>query len=101
MKAVLDDILSAEEQQEFSDLATLEIADRRRAVAAKFFEHVGRLDIRELWSRGDTSYFRVNWWKLQPVGEHRICESAFVEVRRTKHGFVVQNRTLERTGRAA
>ena len=51
------------------------------AIRDKFAGTCGRIDIRWLWSRGDTHRFRVNWWRMSPSGaEHQIDRSEFVSV---------------------
>ncbi|MCA9244764.1 MAG: hypothetical protein KDA32_12450 [Phycisphaerales bacterium] len=39
-----------------------------------------RVDVRHLWSKGDTHYFRVNAWRSLIGGDNRIVQSAFVSV---------------------
>lgn len=65
----------------------------RRLIASAFFENEARLDIRHLWTKGDVSMFRVNWWTTTHAGEPRIFRSAFVAVEKTLEGLVLQDRT--------
>ena len=51
------------------------------AIREAFAGTCGRMDIRWLWSRGDTHRFRVNWWRLSANGaQHCIDRSEFVTV---------------------
>ena len=43
------------------------------AIRDAFAGTCGRMDIRWLWSRGDTHRFRVNWWRLSPSGADPTC----------------------------
>jgi hypothetical protein len=65
----------------------------RRAIASAFYENEGRLDIRHLWTKGDVSMFRVNWWTNTHAGAPRIYRSAFVAVEKTLEGLVLEDRT--------
>lgn len=77
-----DDLLEYEDLDVWSDL--------RSAIAQRYLETPGRLDIRRLWSDGLTHYFRVNWWKLREnLFERYICRSAFVIVEETEEGLTV------------
>ena len=37
--------------------------EAREALAKHFVELPERMDVRYLWSSGQTHYFRVNWWR--------------------------------------
>jgi len=64
------------------------------AISAEYFDVVGRMDTRWLWSRGHVHYFRVNWWRLRPTGfEQYIWRSAFVTVQETGGRLTVQEQT--------
>lgn len=63
-----------------------------RVVADHFFEHPNRLDVRHLWTSGDVSYVRVNWW-AESSGVSRISRSAFVRVEATHGGWQVRDMT--------
>ncbi len=65
----------------------------RQLIAAAFFENEARLDIRHLWTRGEVSLFRVNWWTTTHSGGPRIFRSAFVAVEQTPEGLVLRDRT--------
>ncbi len=71
-------------------------AEMHAVIAAVLFENPRDLDIRLLWTRGATSYFRVNWWTTIR-GEPRIRRSAFLRVARAPQGY----RVLGHTPRAA
>ena len=73
-----------------------ELVDVRGAIAAKFFELSGRMDIRELWSRDGMHYFRVNWWKFRSdCSEQCISRSAFVTVVENENGLAVSDLDVE------
>lgn len=63
----------------------------RDVIAARFANTViGRMEIRNLWTRNGFHHFRVNWWRTRPNGfEQYIGQSAFVTVEETKIGPVV------------
>ncbi len=63
--------------------------ESRRAIAAAFPGAVGKLEIRRLWSHGETSYYRVNWWTGIDGGDARIRASEFVAVERGESHPVV------------
>jgi hypothetical protein len=45
----------------------------------------GRADIRKLWTVGDCTRFRVNWWKINGDGSESVLDrSAFFKVVRLK-----------------
>ena len=51
------------------------------AIRDAFAGTPGRMDIRHLWTRGETHNFRVNWWRLRPDStDHHIAQSEFVTV---------------------
>lgn len=68
------------------------------AVIAAAFSHIrGRMDVKHLWTRGDVSYFRVNWWRHDWVaGEERVALSEFVAVEATEAGLSVLSRPGKR-----
>ncbi len=68
----------------------------RRAIAAAFPGAIGKLEIRRLWSRGETSYFRVNWWTGFDGGNARIRASEFVAVDYAESELVVHRLTPRR-----
>ncbi len=57
-----------------------------------------RVDVRHLWSNGDTHFFRVNAWR-QADGENRIVQSAFVSV--SEDGENIELTDMTRTAVAA
>lgn len=59
------------------------------AIGAALFEDARNLDIRLLWTRGRTTYFRVNWWTVERVRGPHIRRSAFVRVEREPGGYRV------------
>lgn len=63
------------------------------AIAEYLVELVQWLDIRPLWQRGDTRFFRVNFWKELPGGEQRIARSIFLAVEDTFDGLSVRETT--------
>ena len=66
----------------------------RWAISAEYFDVVGRMDARWLWSQGAVHYFRVNWWRLRPTGfEQYIWRSAFVAVEETGGRLTVHEQT--------
>lgn len=67
--------------------------DYRDVIAARFAgEVVGRMEIRNLWTKHGFHYFRVNWWRTRPNGfEQYIAHSAFVSVEETGIGPVVSS----------
>lgn len=61
------------------------------AIAEYLVEHTRWLDIRPLWERGDTRFFRVNLWKTDlSCGEQRIARSLFIAVQDTYDGLCVR-----------
>lgn len=62
------------------------------AIANSFPHEIGRMHVRELWSRMGVRYFRVNWWR-ERGGEEHIVRSAFVAVQETSAGVTVQEIT--------
>jgi len=65
------------------------LAEMRAAICAVLFENPRDLDIRPLWTQGETGYFRVNWWTVEAVAP-RIRRSAFISVARMQHGYQVR-----------
>jgi hypothetical protein len=65
------------------------VAEMHAAIGAALFEDQRNLEIRLLWSRGQTSCFRVNWWTVERVRGPRIRRSAFVRVEREPGGYRV------------
>ncbi len=59
------------------------------AIGAALFEDPRNLEIHLLWTRGRTSYFRVNWWSVERVRGPRIRRSAFLRVERGPGGYRV------------
>ena len=56
-------------------------ADYAEAIAAFFFDLPRWLDIRPLWRRGATSFWRVNFWRTDmATGQEQIGRSAFVAI---------------------
>ncbi len=68
---------------------TRTVAEMRKAIGAALFEYPRDLDIRLLWTRGRTSYFRVNWWTVERVRGPHVRRSAFVRVEREPGGYRV------------
>jgi hypothetical protein len=66
------------------------------AIAALYFEHPSRLDIRRLWTQHGLSYFRVNWWHAATDAAPRVRRSAFVAVESRPYGCRVLDRTHRR-----
>ncbi len=64
-------------------------AEMRWAIGAALFENPRDLDIHLLWTRGRTSYFRVNWWTVERVRGPHIRRSAFVRVECAPGGYRV------------
>ena len=65
-------------------------AEMRAAIAAVLFENPRNLDMRLLWTRVWTSYFRVNRWTQRRNGEARIARSEFISVTQTPNGYRVR-----------
>lgn len=54
-----------------------------QAIAERYFDVVGNMDIRHLWTDTRGAYFRVNWWRTVSDGTTAISQirrSAFVRV---------------------
>jgi hypothetical protein len=66
------------------------IGEMRNAIGAALFERPCDLDIRLLWTRGGTGYFRVNWWTASSDRELRIRRSTFIRVERDPDGYQVR-----------
>lgn len=67
------------------------------AIRDAFAGAPGRVDIRHLWTRGETHNFRVNWWRLRPdSSEYHIARSEFVTVDMMA-GFAVVRPPLTKT----
>ncbi len=67
------------------------ISHYKDAIADFLFELTRWLDIRPLWRRGETRFFRVNFWKSDvEVGEERIARSIFLAVEDTHDGLCVR-----------
>lgn len=65
----------------------------RRAIAAKFVDARGRLDVRHLWTRNGHRYYRVNWWTGIDEGDASVLRSAFVSVEDADGATVVTDHT--------
>lgn len=50
----------------------------RRAIAAKFLQARGKLDVRHLWTRNGQRFYRANWWTAIDTGNASITQSEFV-----------------------
>lgn len=87
-------LVESQKQQEQESVPWIWSLDFRNAIAAKFLEMPGRLDIRYLWTHGSKGYFRVNWWKTRESGEQYIYKSAFVAVEEADYGPVVTEATF-------
>ena len=70
------------------------VGEYAEAIAAFFFELPQWLDIRPLWRRDATSFWRVNFWRTDTAsGEERICRSAFIAVEETMDALHVEDLT--------
>jgi len=84
---------------EFEEWLDITLWQCRRAIAAKYFDHPGRLDCRWLWSRHGAHYFRVNWWQAGPNGDDQyIRRSAFITVEPTDADWSVREQTAALAG---
>lgn len=84
MSPQAEDAMMAPDDESF----LLPLEECRRAIADLFYDDGRRLDVRRLWTRGDVSTFRVNWWSTDLAsGDARIRRSVFVAVRRTPGGL--------------
>lgn len=69
------------------------LSEFRQAIAAAFFEDERAVDVRHLWTRGQHSYFRVNWWSASCAAAPRVRRSAFVMVETHAYGYRVRDVT--------
>jgi hypothetical protein len=62
----------------------------RAALAALLFDDPAHLDIRHLWTRGRTNFFRVNWWITESTGVRRVTRSRFIPLEEVGGGWRIR-----------
>ncbi len=78
-------------QQQRQVVNCIGVSDMRGAIAALLFEDPAHLDIRHLWTRGRTSFFRVNWWTAVGTGVSRVSRSCFIPLEAVGGGWRIRN----------
>ena len=86
----------ASDRAEYMNWESAGLRQMRTAIAAVFFEDPRQLDIRHLWVRGGSNFFRVNWWSSAIAGTRRIVRSAFVAVEACDGDWRVRELTARR-----